>query len=382
MLKAIPLHKLKIDSMKFSFDRKEFIDALLVGGSMAGKNKNLPILDCVKINIRGENSTISSYNGEAAITKRIRISSFEEAVMCLNKQDLDSFLRSLTDEVITIEYNDNSIKINHKKGNLSLPTFDVNDFVKPNFEKDGDSIKLNSSSLLPIIVSANKFRLSKDDLRPIMSCINMNVTDKIIEISASDMMSLYSSPIELGESNPNFVLNLTDVSIAPLKNMLEHCSEVTIINGERSFTIKSDDAMLSAVKVEGRYPNVKSVIPQYENCTRICVNVKEFTNAVKRCSMNADKSASIVTIESKTTSFVEVSSNDIDYNKSTIEYVDCELDGNFNKFSVKYAQILNVLSCIKSDNITIIIKSERDPIIIRDELDKKSTYLLMPFLSI
>ena len=382
MLKAIPLHKLKIDSMKFSFDRKEFIDALLVGGSMAGKNKNLPILDCVKINIRGENSTISSYNGEAAITKRIRISSFEEAVMCLNKQDLDSFLRSLTDEVITIEYNDNSIKINHKKGNLSLPTFDVNDFVKPNFEKDGDSIKLNSSSLLPIIVSANKFRLSKDDLRPIMSCINMNVTDKIIEISASDMMSLYSSPIELGESNPNFVLNLTDVSIAPLKNMLEHCSEVTIINGERSYTIKSDDAMLSAVKVEGRYPNVKSVIPQYENCTRICVNVKEFTNAVKRCSMNADKSASIVTIESKTTSFVEVSSNDIDYNKSTIEYVDCELDGNFNKFSVKYAQILNVLSCIKSDNITIIIKSERDPIIIRDELDKKSTYLLMPFLSI
>ena len=368
--------------MKFSFDRKEFIDALLVGGSMAGKNKNLPILDCVKINIRGENSTISSYNGEAAITKRIRISSFEEAVMCLNKQDLDSFLRSLTDEVITIEYNDNSIKINHKKGNLSLPTFDVNDFVKPNFEKDGDSIKLNSSSLLPIIVSANKFRLSKDDLRPIMSCINMNVTDKIIEISASDMMSLYSSPIELGESNPNFVLNLTDVSIAPLKNMLEHCSEVTIINGERSFTIKSDDAMLSAVKMEGRYPNVKSVIPQYENCTRICVNVKEFTNAVKRCSMNADKSASIVTIESKTTSFVEVSSNDIDYNKSTIEYVDCELDGNFNKFSVKYAQILNVLSCIKSDNITIIIKSERDPIIIRDELDKKSTYLLMPFLSI
>ena len=368
--------------MKFSFDRKEFIDALLVGGSMAGKNKNLPILDCVKINIRGENSTISSYNGEAAITKRICISSFEEAVMCLNKQDLDSFLRSLTDEVITIEYNDNSIKINHKKGNLSLPTFDVNDFVKPNFEKDGDSIKLNSSSLLPIIVSANKFRLSKDDLRPIMSCINMNVTDKNIEISASDMMSLYSSPIELGESNPNFVLNLTDVSIAPLKNMLEHCSEVTIINGERSFTIKSDDAMLSAVKMEGRYPNVKSVIPQYENCTRICVNVKEFTNAVKRCSMNANKSASIVTIESKTPSFVEVSSNDIDYNKSTIEYVDCELDGNFNKFSVKYAQILNVLSCIESDNITIIIKSERDPIIIRDELAKKSTYLLMPFFSI
>ena len=381
-MKAIPLHKLKIDNMKFSFNRNEFIDALLVGGSMAGKNKVLPILECVKLNVRGEKSTISSYNGDVAITKRVSINSEEECSLCVNKQDLDLFIRSLTDDVIDVEYSDNTIVLKHKKGKLSLPTFNVDDFVQPNIEKEGDSIKLNSYSLLPIIVSANKFRLSKDDLRPIMSCINMNVTDKIIEISASDMMSLYSSPIELGESHPNFVLNLTDVSIAPLKNMLEHCSEVTIINSERSFTIKSDDAMLSAVKVEGRYPNVKSVIPQYENCTRICVNVKEFTNAVKRCSMNADKSASIVTIESNTPSFIEVSSNDIDYNKSTIEYVDCELDGNFNKFSVKYAQILNVLSCINSDNITIIIKSERDPIIIRDELAKKNTYLLMPFLSI
>ena len=368
--------------MKFSFNRNEFIEALLVGGSMAGKNKVLPILECVKLNVRGEKSTISSYNGDVAITKRVSINSEEECSLCVNKQDLDLFIRSLTDDVIDVEYSNNTIVLKHKKGKLSLPTFNVDDFVQPNIEKDGDSIKLNSSSLLPIIVSANKFRVSKDDLRPIMSCINMNVTDKNIEISASDMMSLYSSPIELGEDHPNFVLNLTDVSIAPLKNMLEHCSEVTIINGERSFTIKSDDAMLSAVKVEGRYPNVKSVIPQCENCTRICVNVKEFTNAVKRCSMNADKSASIVTIESNTPSFIEVSSNDMDYNKSTIEYVDCELDGNFNKFSVKYAQILNVLSCIKSDNITIITKSERDPIIIRDELAKKSIYLLMPFLNL
>lgn len=366
--------------MKFSFDRKEFIDALMVGGSMAGKNKVMPILECVKINVRRESSTISSYNGEVAITKRVNINSEEECSLCVNKQDLDGFIRSLTDDVIEVEYSDNTIMLQHKKGKLSLPTFKVDDFVQPNIEKEGDTIKVDSTFLLPIIIEASKFRGIKDEFKPIMSCINMVTNGNRLEISASDAISLYSSSIELGEEHPNFVLNLTDVSIAPLKNMLEQCDEVTIINGERSYTVKSEDALLSAVKLEGRYPNVKAVIPNMDNCTRIGVNVKELTDAVKRCSMNADKSASIVTIESKTPAFIEVSSNDMAYNKSTIEYVDCELDGTFDAFSIKYAALLNILSCMKSANVTIATMAANRPIIIEDELAKNNTYLMMPFL--
>ena len=366
--------------MKFSFDRKDFIDALMVGGSMAGKNKVMPILECVKINIRRESSTISSYNGEVAITKRVHINSEEECSLCVNKQDLDGFIRSLTDDVIDVEYSDNTIVLQHKKGKLSLPTFNVDDFVQPNIEKEGDTISVDSNSLLPIINEASKFCGINDNLRPILSCINMVTNGKLLEISASDSMSLYSSSIELSEEHPNFVLNLTDASIAPLKNMLGQCSHVTIINGERSFTVKSDDALLSAVKLEGRYPNVKAVIPNMDNCTRIGVNVKELTDAVKRCSMNADKSASIVTIESKTPAFIEVSSNDMDYNKSTIEYVDCELDGTFDAFSIKYAALLNILSCMKSANITIATMAANRPIVIEDELAKNNIYLSNPFM--
>lgn len=366
--------------MVFSFNRKNFIDALLVGGSMAGKNKVMPILECVKINVRRESSTISSYNGEVAITKRVNINSEEECSLCVNKQDLDGFIRSLTDDVIEVEYSDNTIVLQHKKGKLSLPTFNVDDFVQPNIEKEGDTISVDSNSLLSIISEASKFCGINDNLRPILSCINMVTNGKLLEISASDSMSLYSSSIELSEEHPNFVLNLTDVSIAPLRNMLEQCDNVTIINGERSYTVKSEDALLSAVKMEGRFPNVKSVIPKYENCTRIGVNVKELTDAVKRCSMNADKSASIVTIESKTPAFIEVSSNDMDYNKSTIEYVDCELDGTFDAFSIKYAALLNILSCMKSANVTIATMAANRPIVIEDELAKNNIYLSNPFM--
>ena len=170
--------------MKFSFDRKGFIDALLVGGSMAGKNKVLPILECVKLNIRGEKSTISSYNGDVAITKRVSINSEEECSLCVNKQDLDLFIRSLTDDVIDVEYSGNTIVIKHKKGKLSLPTFNVDDFVQPNIEKEGDAISVDSAPLLPIIIEANKFRGIKEEFKPILSCINMVANGNLLEIFA------------------------------------------------------------------------------------------------------------------------------------------------------------------------------------------------------
>ena len=71
--------------MKFSFNRKEFVDALLVGGSMAERNKVVPILECVKINVRRESSTISSNDGNVAITKRVSINSDEDPYLSSKK---------------------------------------------------------------------------------------------------------------------------------------------------------------------------------------------------------------------------------------------------------------------------------------------------------
>ena len=162
--------------------------------------------------------------------------------------------------------------------------------------------------------------------------------------------------------------------------MLEQCEEVTIINGSRNFTIKSTDALMSATKMEGRYPNAKSVIPHYDKCSRITLNTKELTESVKRCAMTADKATAIVTISCKQPNFIEVASKDIDFNKSTVEYVDCQLEGDLTEFSIKYANLLNVLSCVKAENVTLVAASERQPIVIEDELANNNTYLLMPFL--
>ena len=43
--------------MKFSIERKKFLDALTIGASMAGRTKTVPILECAKCRVKNNEIT-------------------------------------------------------------------------------------------------------------------------------------------------------------------------------------------------------------------------------------------------------------------------------------------------------------------------------------
>lgn len=90
--------------MKITLDKKEFVKALQVGGSFAGKSKIMPILDCVKIRVGLDKLTIVSTDSENAISKRLNgITSDEEGTFCVNMNDLMSYIKLInTDTPLTM----------------------------------------------------------------------------------------------------------------------------------------------------------------------------------------------------------------------------------------------------------------------------------------
>ena len=57
--------------MELKIDRKELLSALTVGGSLAGRNKVLPILDNVKMRVKSNNLQVVSMDDQSAIQKRV-----------------------------------------------------------------------------------------------------------------------------------------------------------------------------------------------------------------------------------------------------------------------------------------------------------------------
>lgn len=90
--------------MKLVFNRKDFLEAINIGGCYAGNRKVLPILECVKITVKNNKCTILSYDDMNAIKTSCNIiSSDEDIVFCINKADIESYVNLLRDETFEME---------------------------------------------------------------------------------------------------------------------------------------------------------------------------------------------------------------------------------------------------------------------------------------
>ena len=128
--------------MKINLDKKEFVKALQIGGSFAGKSKVMPILDCVKIKVGLDKLTIVSTDNENAISKRLNgITSDEEGTFCVNMNDLMSYIKLINADTFEIITDDKTAEVKHVKGSFTLPIFSDEDF--PTIKPDENSVECN-----------------------------------------------------------------------------------------------------------------------------------------------------------------------------------------------------------------------------------------------
>ena len=88
--------------MQTTILKKDFINALTIGGAMAGKNKTLPILEFAKVEVSADAIAVHSFNGESWVTKQTKVESADTTfAFCINPNDLAKVLKSLVEEVVT-----------------------------------------------------------------------------------------------------------------------------------------------------------------------------------------------------------------------------------------------------------------------------------------
>ena len=152
--------------MKITINRKSFIDALSIGGSMSGKAKTLPILDMAKITIKDKKAIISSFDGEVAITLRSEIvDSDRDMAFCINTKDLLSILKSLKDEVLELDITNNVCVVLHSKGKMEVLVSDSEDFPTPSKDEKNVGITIDRSRSAPCGVTRPRLESERTSLQ-------------------------------------------------------------------------------------------------------------------------------------------------------------------------------------------------------------------------
>lgn len=354
--------------------RKELLKALTIAGSVIPSKAILSVITETLITFEGSNISVIGTDLDNTIVYKFSSEEvFESAEVVVDYKDLKELLSSIDDDNVDVLINkkDNTIVISYGLGGrFELPYVDGEDYPKPlvdgNIEKE---YYLSKDDLYSVISTLKNFT-NKDDLRPIMQCVNFDFDGESLNATATNShilmnMKMFSNQDHTG----SFLLHKNSFSaILHFPN-----EEVNIIDYSNFIVLSSGNITMYHTKRTGNFPAWRSVIPS-EYANTVTFAKEELKKATKLCSIGDPIS---IKLEVEKT-FVSFTGTNIDLRKESKYKVNIEQKENEESvilgFNPKF--LAEVLSVIPTAAVTIGLNPSRACRFFHEE----NTIILMPVL--
>jgi DNA polymerase-3 subunit beta len=224
--------------MKFSCTKENFLQALSLVSSLAGKNVNLPILNNILLKADAQKVEVVGTNLDLAITVVVRAKVEAPGQFTIPARTLVDFINLLTEEKVDIELQDNELLLSAGKSFTKIKGTPADEFpVVPTLE-DGqgfvikaEELKRGLSQVLPAV--------AKNEIRPELAGIffscNTPVENEVV-LAATDSYRLAEKKLRLLQGND------------PLKTVIPGRTAVEMVH------------VLSAVSTVGEEENARLLI--------------------------------------------------------------------------------------------------------------------------
>ncbi len=368
--------------MKFSIDKTIILENL--GHVIKGvSTKNvIPVLNGIKFDLKKEGLYLTASDSELAIQAFIDsklIKSIEmEGIIIIGSKYILEIIRKMPSDIIHFEVIDRlKIKIYSDFNQYNLNCMDPNDYPNLRLEMAKEPILLKGE-LFKSIINQTSFAISTQELRPLLTGINIKITGDILECIATDSYRLAKKNIKLSTPVNN------DVNIViPGKNIMElekiitddEDLEMHIFNNKVLFKYKN--IFFQTNLLSGTYPNTSNLIPtEFEIIVQTSKDA--FASAVDRAALltqGKDKNIIKMKIENKEM-IINSFSSEIGKTEERLA-IDTSENSNIDiSFSAKY--MLEALRTLKEDDILILLNNDVKPIVMKSLTDESLIQLILP----
>ena len=362
--------------MQTTIIKKDFINALTIGGAMAGKNKTLPILESAKVEVTTDTLSVHSFNGESWVTKQTKVESADTSfAFCINPNDLAKVLKSLVEEVVTFAIEGNLLRISHIKGTIEMPIVQSDAFPQAQEVSEGTSLTLNVDKVKEWLSIATNF-VANDELRPVMTGMYIYGKDGRIGVCATDAHKLFTDSIE--SDCEEFGVILPSSGFKPLLNIIANVSEVSAVIGTKNISFTTSDSALHCRLVEGAYPNFNAVIPR-NNSVSVKASKSELLDSVGRASLMANATTSLLKL-SVSDLAMDIEGSDIDFSKKAKDSVKVEKVGADVTIGVKAGFFATCLGAVDSEDVVLKMQDSQRAIVFEDAMNTNKVVLVMPMM--
>lgn len=379
--------------MKFKVSSSLLSSRLQAISKVVGSKSTTPLLDCFLFNVEDGHLTITATDSETTMVTRLDlIECSGNALFALPAKGILEPLREISEQPIELELDDTTlaIKILYQNGQFNFMAYNGNEY--PQYRPLGKvlgNFEISSSAFLKGL-SSTIFATSDDELRPVMTCVVMDITSESLTFVASDTHKLvrlkntafHANKEEGDEENKHTLLIVPKKPAALLKSVLSKSDDlVRIVFDEKNAVFQLADYTIIGRLLEGRYPNYEAVIPK-NNPYTITIDRLSFLNALKRVSICSDIANNLVKLDISNNQMC-ISAQSIDFSTSAEESVPCLYNDEAIKIGFKAVFLIDILANISTQDVILCLAdSTRAGLILpsENEKDEDLLMLLMPMM--
>ncbi len=374
--------------MKFSIKKSLISKVLNHCQGVVGKRHLSPILSAVRIEAKEGKITCNATDLDLDIVESIETEVEKEGIIAINASVLHEIIKTFKDEdIVSFDASDPEfviLKSGRSRFKLALLSYEDFPIIKHDDIKE-DSFQV-PVSVLTNLFDKTKSAMSTDESRYYINGIFLHIDseegEEVVKCVATDGHRMSSSYCE----KPEGMGRIRSV-IIPRKTVNEfskvldkHEGDVVIGIGDTKISFSFDNTIFTSKLVEGNFPDYKKVIPE-NNPVVVNINKADFSNAVEAVSKLftnsvAGRNAGLIKL-SLTDDHLTISSQTEGDNNAEIKLqVEGELEDMEIGFNYKY--LLDVLSSIDGETLSVLLKDNATPAIVKQKDDNSSLHIIMP----
>lgn len=364
--------------MKITCNTKILKEGVNIAERNTSKNQILQVLGSILLETSGQNKLkIKATNLEVAIEIIIPAKIEVQGSLVLPAKNLNIFLSNISEEILTIQNQNNNVFIKTKSTETVLKGLNSEDF--PLFPKIGEVDLISfigndfKESLSEVVVSS-----SLSDIKPELGSVCLKFFKNSVKFAATDSFRLAEKTLV---SKENYSDKMSSILI-PQKSIIEI---IKIIPEEEKINIEFNKNFIildtGSIKfvsrlVEGVFPDYEQIIPKNFK-TNVLIKNEDFIRSIKIASALSGRLSDITLTfnpSKKSISFY-TSNSDVGEHNSEIE---AEVSGEEVKVKYNWKYLFDGVSQIKSEYLSLGLNGDGLPMVIKGKGDNSFLYLIMP----
>lgn len=343
---------------------------------VTARNASLPALANILILVSGKTVKIRATNLSLGVEFELPVKAEKDGVIAIDGKTLAGFLNTLPkSEKIKLTLQNTVLSIIGGNNRTNIKIHPYEDF--PTLPAiSGTQVAIPKAEFIRG-VKHTAFAAASSDIKPEISSVYLTAEQNTLYFVATDSFRLAEKKENLKKPVEFPAIIIPYKNIIEIARILENIEgDIVLTVNENQIAITAPNLYLTSRIVSGSFPDYKQIIPK-EFATEVVVLKQDLLNTLKAANIFSDKFNQIsfaINPSKKTFTCVSKNADVGEYDGA----IGATLTGDDVTIALNQRYLIEALTLIPQDSITIGLNGSNRAVVIRGISDASFTYLLMP----